>query len=503
MIDSLLSDYLRETGSLYRDTLTGLYAHSIFHLVIDLHIKQAKRKSDFFSIGLIDIDLFSRYNQIQGTTAADLALKQISQCILQEIRESDLAVRLDGDTFGVLFDGSRSDASYKAADRIRRRVETEFSGELTVSIGLASFPHDAEHMSDLLRSAEESLLQAKSKGKNCIHFYDISQPLEKTNVPNVLVVDDGKTNRFILAAQLRPLGYHVILASSGEEALSIVRKTKVNLILLDVLMPGIDGYEVCRRLKKNATTRLIPIIMITALGDTESRVRGIEAGADDFLTKPPMREELIARTQSLLTVNMLNQKLTSFENVLYSIANAVEAKDHYTQGHSKRVANMAEAIGRELNLSSDTLMELRTGGLLHDVGKIGVPEKILNKPGPLTEEEMQEMKKHPMLGYTICLPLKENLGSSLEVIRHHHERLDGSGYPDGISGDELTIESRIMIVSDEYDALTTKRPYRDAFPIRIALEIMDAEVTAGKLDAEVLLALKRIVSTTTHSVSMP
>lgn len=495
MKESLMDMYIKETGSSFKDALTGLYTHGIFRLFLDLLMKQAKRKGTFFTIGLIDIDLFSVYNHTHGTIAADNALKEIADIISDSIRESDFAVRYAGDVFMILLDGTEADSALKAAERIRKSVENRYHGELTVSIGLSSYPNDAENMGELINSTEESLVQAKVKGKNCVHFFEKERPSGPERGPNVLVVDDSKTNRYLLAAQLRPLGYHVIMAASGEEALSIIRKTKVNLILLDVMMPVMDGYEVCRRIKKNSSTRLIPIIMITALEDTDSKVRGIEAGADDFITKPPMREELIARTQSLLTVNLLNQKLTSFENVLYSLANAVEAKDRYTQGHSKRVANMAEAIGRILGLSAQTLQELRTGGLLHDVGKIGMPENILNKQGPLDQEERKEVKKHPILGYTICLPLRENLGSALEVIRHHHERLDGSSYPDGLKGDEISIESRIMAVSDIYDALTTRRPYRDAFPIEKALQIMDAEVSEGKLDEHVVAALKTVLTT--------
>nr|MDA3834292.1 HD-GYP domain-containing protein [Spirochaetales bacterium] len=207
----------------------------------------------------------------------------------------------------------------------------------------------------------------------------------------------------------------------------------------------------------------------------------------------PQTEELIARTKSLLNVNFLNQKLTSFENVLYSLANALNAKDHYTQGHAARVAQMAEAVGGLLGLDVELLHALKTGGLLHDVGKIGVSERILNKPGTLTKEEMKEMRRHPVLGYTICLPLKDNLGNALEVIRHHHERLDGSSYPDGLKGDEISISSRIMAVVDVYDALTTNRPYRAAYSPAMALAILQEECDEGKMDQLVVNSLNSVL----------
>lgn len=493
MLDELFQEYENQIGSPYTDPLTGLYTHGMFRILLDLHTKQAKRKASVFSLALVDVDQFSLYNQNHGTLASDKALKQVSLLIRECIRESDVAARYSGDVFSLIFDGSKSDSAMIAAERIRTVIERAFGSEFTVSIGLASFPSDAENSLDLLAKAYEALGEAKLKGKNRIHFFEVSQERVSEEIPNVLVVDDGQTNRILLAAQLRPLGYNVISAASGQEALSIVKKHKINLILLDVMMPGMDGYEVCRRLKKSSVTRLIPIIMITALDDSESKVKGIEAGADDFLTKPPMREELIARTQSLLKVNMLNQRLTNFENVLYSLANAVEAKDPYTQGHSKRVANMAEAIGREMGLESALVQELKTGGLLHDVGKIGVSEKVLNKPGPLSDEERIEIEKHTLLGYTICLPLKQNLGSSLEVIRHHHEKLDGTGYPDHLKDEEIELPSRILAVSDIYDALTTSRPYRKAFSTESAFQIIDSEVQKGAIDGQVVSVLKRIL----------
>ncbi|MGM0432624.1 MAG: HD domain-containing phosphohydrolase [Spirochaetota bacterium] len=493
MIDELIASYNRVTGAYYRDALTGLYTYGIFSMILSREVKKAERTDNSFTVGVINIDFFSLYNKRYGTVEGDKVLRRVADIIQSSIRDSDFCARCYGDIFAVILDGAQSESAGIAAERIRSAVERDFDGLLTVSIGLSFFPLNAKEPEELLRTAQESLIQAQHRGKNAIHFFEAKETYYRSRIPKVLVVDDERANQLLLTAQLEPLGYEVITATTGEEAVTIVRNHKVNLVLLDVLMPGMDGYEVCRRIKKDPSTRLVPVVMITALEDRQSKVQGIEAGADDFLTKPPIPEELIARTKSLLNVNLLNQRLTSFENVLYSLANAVNAKDHYTQGHASRVAQMAEDVGREMELDVDGLNALKTGGLLHDVGKIGVSERILNKPGKLTEEEMEEMKRHPVLGYTICLPLKDNLGIALDVIRHHHERLDGSSYPDGLKGEEVSIYARIMAVVDAYDALTTNRPYRQAYPPDRAIEVLQVECDEGKMDQQVVDVFQRVL----------
>ena len=308
------------------------------------------------------------------------------------------------------------------------------------------------------------------------------------------MVDDEPLNVKLLDALLRPLNYEVLKASNGEEALSIVKKVDLDLILLDIMMPGMDGYEVCRRLKGSEPTRLVPVIMVTALDDVESKIKGIEAGADDFLTKPPNKTELLARTRSLIKLKRLNSNLASIENVLFSLANTVEAKDTYTQGHVERVSNMAVSLGKKLGMTGRELEALRFGGVLHDIGKIAVPGKILNKPGPLDPDEWDVMKSHAYEGCKICLPLMKNLGPALEVIRHHHEKLDGSGYPDGLKGDEISVAARVMGVVDIYDALITDRPYRKGMSKEKALGILRQEADEGKLDKKVVEYLVELVN---------
>jgi putative two-component system response regulator len=285
----------------------------------------------------------------------------------------------------------------------------------------------------------------------------------------------------------------VIKAYSGEEALTVLSQSEADLMLLDIMMPGLNGYEVCKRVKARESTRFVPVILITALDDLQAKVRGIEAGADDFISKPANREELLARTRALIRVRELNRNLVSVENALFSLASAVEAKDNYTLGHTQRVANLAVALGKRLRLSEKEIFALRLGGILHDVGKIGIAEEILNKPGKLEDHEWEEMKSHPEIGYRICLPLKSTLGIALDVVRHHHEKLDGSSYPDGLKGDEISLAARIMCAVDIYDALVTNRPYRKAMSKEEAIGILHEEVDQKKLDRKVVEELVDLV----------
>jgi len=483
----LATDYEKETNAPFNDSLTGLFNHGFFQISLEREIKRSQRYGTTFTVGLIDIDSFSFYNNLHGALEGDGKLKEIAGVIEANVRQTDLVARLSGDVFAVIFTKSDTGtAVVKTAERIRYAVEQLADAVLTVSIGLASFPKDATNRESLINKAQEALMQAKIRGKNRVYFFEEEKrPLDESR-PRILVVDDEPLNLKILEAILIPLNYEVVKAINGEEALYILKKMEIDLVLLDIMMPGMDGYEVCRRLKGSEATRLIPVVMVTALDDMEAKIKGIEAGADNFITKPPNRMELLARTRSLIDVKKLTNSLTSMENVFFSLANTVEAKDPYTHGHTERVSNMAMTLGRKMGLSPKEIEAVRFGGALHDIGKIGVPGNILTKPSPLDPEEWDIIKTHPEIGYKICLPLKKNLGSALKVIRHHHEKLNGSGYPDGLKGDEISMLSRIMAVADTYDALLSDRSYRRRMPEEKVLGILHQEALEGKLDKEVV-----------------
>jgi len=250
-------------------------------------------------------------------------------------------------------------------------------------------------------------------------------------------------------------------------------------------MPGMDGFEVCRRIKATAETRLTPVVLITGLSATEDRIRGINASADDFLSKPIDFNELLARTRSLLRLKQYTDELEHAETVLFSLAQSIEARDPYTSGHCERLAEMSARLGGRLGLMDEDIKALRWAGVVHDIGKVAVPDAILLKPGPLTPEETEVMRKHPVVGEKICAPLR-TFGRVLPIIRHHHERHDGSGYPDGLRGDEIPLTAAILQLADVYDALTTDRPYRKASPAHEALRIMDDEAKLGWWDRDLL-----------------
>ena len=273
------------------------------------------------------------------------------------------------------------------------------------------------------------------------------------------MVDDQPVNAALVRAQLRALDCEVEFAADGESALTQVQASPPDLVLLDVQMPGIDGFEVCRRIKATPDTRLLPVVMMTALNALKDRVAALDAGADDFLAKPVAAIELRARVQSMLRLKDVYDRLDDTERVIFSLARAVEAKDVYTEAHTLRVAARAVALGTAAGLPAEDLDHLHRGGLLHDIGKIGVPDLVLQKPGPLDDDERAAMQRHPAIGEEIARPLR-SAAPLLAIIRHHHERIDGGGYPDGLKGDEIPILARIVAVADGYDAITSDRPYR-------------------------------------------
>jgi len=305
----------------------------------------------------------------------------------------------------------------------------------------------------------------------------------------ILVVDDLPENREILAGLLEPEGYAVITAKDGQEGLEMALADPPDLVLMDVSMPRMTGFEACRRLKADERTHLVPVVLVTGLVAREDRIQGIAAGCDDFLTKPVDSEQLMARTRSLLRSKALIDDLERAENVLVSLANALDAKDNYTRGHSERVAEYAEALGGELGLDRTERRHLRRAGLLHDIGKIGTRLDYLQKPGPLTTSEYEEVKKHPVIGYEICLPLR-TMAPLLPLIRGHHERLDGRGYPDGLKGEQISLTLRCLSVADVYDALTSDRSYRKALSAEEAMRLVREEAGVGMWDLRIVDALE-------------
>jgi putative two-component system response regulator len=304
-------------------------------------------------------------------------------------------------------------------------------------------------------------------------------------VPRVLVVDDNPDMAELMRELLASRGYDVFTVRDADEAEIEVRRHLPDLILSDVVMPGRSGYELCRQLKEDPGTRLIPFLLITGLSDREDKVKGIEAGADDFLNKPIFPAELFARVKSLLKLKEFTDELETAESVLCTLGRSVEARDPYTEGHCERLSNRAVMLGRHLGLDEESLIALRRGGYLHDLGKIAVPDDILKKGSNLTPDEWKVMKQHPLTGENICKPLK-SLRLVLPIIRFHHEHSDGSGYPDGLTKKEIPLLPRILQVVDVYDALRTTRPYKMAQTHEQAERTMRVEAQSGLWDEDLV-----------------
>jgi putative two-component system response regulator len=294
----------------------------------------------------------------------------------------------------------------------------------------------------------------------------------------VLIVDDEPPNLTILSRMMGRLGYTAVTAGDGEAALAAVADERPDIVLLDVNMPRLDGFEVCQRLKADPATRLIPVVLLTALSAGADRVRGIEAGADDFLTKPYVAVELEARVRSLTRLKRYTDELDSAASVILSLGRTIEARDPYTQGHCERLAHYATALGAHLGLSEDQQLALHRGGYLHDVGKVGIPDSILLKPGSLTPEEYLVMQRHPVIGDSICREFRL-LKDVIPIIRHHHERGDGSGYPDRLRGDDIPLLAQLLSVVDTYDAVTSARPYKPALTTERACHELRNDVRKG------------------------
>ena len=294
----------------------------------------------------------------------------------------------------------------------------------------------------------------------------------------VLVVDDHAPTLLGLKELLETAGYTVVTETNGLDGLQAAVQHRPDLVLLDVVMPGMSGVEVCNQLKQHPSTGLTPVVLISGTQERGFRVAALENGADDFLNKPVDTDELRARVRSLIRVKRLTDALESAETLVLTLGKIVEARDPYTQGHCERLASYASALGAKLGLDQQDLDALYRGAFLHDIGKIGVPDRVLLKSGRLDPDEYDLMKEHPQIGESICGNLRA-LERVRPIVRHHHERWDGGGYPDGLAGDAIPLLAQIVGVVDVFDALTTDRPYRKALSTAAAYDTLIAEADAG------------------------
>ena len=370
----------------------------------------------------------------------------------------------------------------------------ELKGELSAHVeevlrkALAKHPQDRYPSAGAFAAALRPAAWPSRRGDDAVLAVPGTRRLVRPDrSPVVLVVDDSAANRDLIEACLAGVDCEVRGAEDGSAALKAIQASAPDLVLLDVQMPGLDGYEVCKRIKANSASRLIPVVMITALDRTADRIMALEAGADDYMTKPVDRVELVARVRSALRLKTVYDSLDSAEHVIFALAAAVEAKDPFTEAHTQRVAESARRLGATLGLGASDLEALYRGGLIHDIGKIGVPDAILLKPGPLDASELATMRLHPIIGANIVAPLRSS-PAVLPIIRHHHENFDGTGYPDRLTGQAIPRVARIVAVCDAFDALINDRPYRARKTPNEALAILRAGAHR-QWDPEVVEAL--------------
>ncbi|HVX66369.1 MAG TPA: HD domain-containing phosphohydrolase, partial [Bryobacteraceae bacterium] len=292
----------------------------------------------------------------------------------------------------------------------------------------------------------------------------------------------------------RDEGYRILEAGHAREAFALLKSERVDLIVLDLVMPEISGLDFCRVVKSNRSTRFIPVLVMTSLQGVETEIAGIASGADEFLVKPLHPDIVRARIGAMLRQKRAIDSLEEAESILFALAQAVEHRDRCTAGHCDRLATLSMALGSALGLQRSQILALHRGGYLHDIGKIGIPDSILFKPGPLTPEEWAIMRTHSIKGEEICRPAK-TLAAVLPIIRNHHERWDGTGYPDGLRGEEIPLLARILQTADVFDALTSTRPYKAALPPAEAIEVLRQEARRGWRDPNLVAVLCELCAT--------
>jgi putative two-component system response regulator len=299
--------------------------------------------------------------------------------------------------------------------------------------------------------------------------------------PTVMLVDGVALNRRILRATLQPMECNFLDAARPSDAFELLEQNRVDLVICDMMLPETNGHEFCRRLKANRATQLLPVLMLTSVQGSEHEVEGLRSGADEYLLQPSHPSVLRARVGSMLRHKAVLDSLDEVESILFTMAQAVESRDKCTSDHCRRLSHLSVELGIRLGLPRTELLALHRGGYLHDIGKIGIPDAILNKQGQLDDEEWHVMRSHVIRGEEICQPMK-SLSAVLPIVRHHHEKWDGTGYPDGLAGHEIPLLARILQIADVYDALTSERSYKKAFTPLEACEMLKIEAERGWRD---------------------
>jgi diguanylate cyclase (GGDEF)-like protein len=483
-----------------RDALTGLANRRALDERLEAALREAAAVEQELTIVLFDLDDFKRFNDSGGHAAGDAVLAQVARAATRVLRVGEELFRVGGDEFAVVVDGG-AEAGAQVADRIQGALQAQTRGGSlpTISAGVATYPHDATGGAALVAAADGALYASKRRGKSRVSS---TRPRGGASAgerglgdpgPRVLFVDDDPSLLTLLRTTFELVDIEIADATTAADALAAIAARPPDVVVLDIGLPDIDGLTLCRRLKDDPATDWIGIVLLTGAEDAEASAR--RAGADALLRKPfsplellaaverlagglsagpfdggrgvPSDEQLLlyaADLRRLLEIERGRQALLqrTYRQTVTALAGALESKDFGTATHSQRVQRYAVELAQaiEPNLLLDPSVEY--GFLLHDVGKIGIPDRILQKPGPLDDSELRLMRTHTLLGEQLLRDVELLHGDGLKVVRGHHERWDGLGYPDGLAGKEIPLAARIFTVADVLDAITSDRPYRAA-----------------------------------------
>jgi|GEM_PF-311167 len=462
------------------DGLTGLGNHRSFHQRLGEQVHRVGRYGEFFSLAMIDVDHFKAYNDAYGHQEGDTALKNIAAIISRQLRESDFAARYGGEEFAIILPHTTKNQALVAIERIRKAIdEYPFAnGKVTVSAGISECPSDGVLQNEVLDKADRALYHAKLTGRNRVCLWGAAEEARGTSDTvdskpiQVLIIESDREARLMLEDSLRSAGYELYRAANTAEAIALLRSRKFDIMLSDALLLDTDGMQVIGL--ASAIHPTMPIVVTTAEHTRGVAKEALRHGVTDLLVKPFNTNELpivIERNleRKRLERQMLLEKSTGILlQAIDALVAAIDAKDRMTAGHSARVTHISLAIADVLGLPSEERYTLELAARLHDIGKISLPDAALNKEGKLSEEDWAAMRRHPAVGSQIIGSIKE-LSYIATIVRHHHERLDGLGYPDGLQGEAIPFLSRVIAVADAFEAMTSNRSYRPAMTCEQAM----------------------------------
>ena len=521
-----------------RDTLTNTANRRAFDFELNRKMLEWNRQRTHFALLMIDIDHFKNVNDTFGHQAGDRALQFVAETIGSKTREIDLVCRVGGEEFAVIMPVSTKLESTRAAERIRKEVESQaimLKGQkvhLTISIGVTN-TLKGDDTSLIYRRCDAALYSSKQRNRNCSTFHDGSSCLPVENVTTqrtsriakpvdtpesisvtsskVMIIDDEPSTAIVVKKYLKTAGFERLLVETDStKAIQRITEEKPDILLMDIHMPEISGLEIIEQIRTQKGIASTPVVFLTSSTDSDIRVKALNLGANDFLNKPVVVSELVARVKNTLLAKAHVDLLASYSakleqqveartaelvasrrEAIQCLARAAELRDDITGKHVIRVGRYAAIIARDFGFTPQQVIDLEHAAQLHDVGKIGIPDAILNKPQGLTNNEFEMMKNHCRTGSRIISGEKLDENKSLVQVRNivdecsspvmrlaalvaetHHEKWDGTGYPHGLAGENIPIEGRITAICDVFDAISTKRPYKEAYPVEKCFQII-------------------------------